>query len=88
MAEDFEYEQEKITLEKGDFIFGFTDGITEAIDAKQHEFGVIRLEKVVLKFKDLDPDEMAQAVKNAVVDFTANGGSLFDDTTILVIRRE
>jgi serine phosphatase RsbU (regulator of sigma subunit) len=86
VVEDFEYKQEHVALEPGDFIFCYTDGITEAVDSDNQEFSLARLEKVVLANRYASADKLIQAVEHAVDEFTPEG-SKFDDTTTIVIQR-
>ena len=87
VVEDFEYKQNHITLSPGDFIFCYTDGITEAIDPNNQEFGLERLEKVILANRSASANELMGAVEQAVAEFTASD-TQFDDTTIIVVRRQ
>ena len=41
LLEDVPYQQEVVTLEPGDILVAFTDGISEAVDPAQEEWGVI-----------------------------------------------
>jgi serine phosphatase RsbU (regulator of sigma subunit) len=87
VVEDFEYKQSHITLGPGDFVFCYTDGITEAIDPDNQEFGLERLEKVILADRAASAKELMEAVERNVAEFTVTD-TLFDDTTILVIKRQ
>jgi len=86
VVEDFEYKQQHITLEPGDFIFCYTDGITEAIDYDNQEFGLGRLEKLILANRYAPANQLMEVVEQAVDEFTPEGNQ-FDDTTTIVIRR-
>ena len=84
--EDFRYQQARVNLEPGDFILCYTDGVTEAINAAAQEFGIERLEQVAQAHQQASARQLLAAVEQAVLDFTGPGKQ-FDDTTIVVIRR-
>jgi len=86
VVEDFSYKQERIILEAGDFIFCYTDGITEAINPEQEAFGLERLEKVVMEQREASPEVLTHAVKQAVLGFTQTE-ILFDDMTSVVVKK-
>ncbi len=81
-----DYEQRQIELQPGDFILLYTDGITEAIDAQEQEFGLERLRRVVEQTHLGTAGEIAAAVQGALEEFTASLDP-FDDITLLVIKR-
>ena len=84
---DFAYQQEKITLNPGDFLVGYTDGVTEAINLDDEEFGLERLKQIVLANKHHTAENLAAAIETAVVEFSLPGKQ-FDDITIVVVRRD
>ncbi|MGO9469066.1 MAG: PP2C family protein-serine/threonine phosphatase [Isosphaeraceae bacterium] len=84
LLEDLEYEQTTLTLLPGDILAFYTDGITEAMNAKNAQFGVGRLD-LELSRCGLDPAEIAGAVIKSVDDFTG-GQPPEDDRTLLVAR--
>jgi serine phosphatase RsbU (regulator of sigma subunit) len=86
VVEGFSYKQQRTSLETGDFLFCYTDGITEAINPEEDEFGLTQLEKVILKAKDASPQELAEVVDQSLIAFTQSD-VLFDDKTIVVVKR-
>ena len=48
-VEDSNYDEEEIKFEKGSTLFVFSDGITEAMNEAEEEFGEERLEKILRK---------------------------------------
>jgi len=78
---EWTYRQESISLETGDSLWLYTDGITEARDAAGNEFGSARMERLLA---EVDPTRLLEAqerVWNAVLDFC--GGVFEDDATLL-----
>lgn len=80
------YSEHEDKLEPGDLLLLYTDGLTEAEDPNEEEFGVERAAEVVSK---LDCPSAAAACKEllgAVEAFTC-GKPLHDDATLLVVER-
>lgn len=65
----FNYKKEKITLNKGDAIFLYTDGINEAFDANKKMYGDNRLINLLNDNANLSPYNLCQKVKKDVFDF-------------------
>jgi serine phosphatase RsbU (regulator of sigma subunit) len=72
----------KLELEPGDLLVVTTDGITETIDSQGHEFGMQRLETLLLGKIAAPLPHIAQELLSAVTSF----GKQVDDLTILLIR--
>ena len=82
-----------ITLERGDTLLVYTDGATEAAapghaDAKEdeHMFGEERLKQVLAEAAPRGPEAVLDAVRAALVTYTASD-HLKDDLTLLVLQR-
>ena len=83
---EYEFEQSSVTLAPGELVVLFTDGVTEAIDAEDEEFGPDRLQEV---FRDGPPRsvrEANEAVFDAVKAF-AGDAPQFDDITCVTLMR-
>ncbi|MEW6702708.1 MAG: PP2C family protein-serine/threonine phosphatase [Bacteroidota bacterium] len=79
------YISETIRLETGDAIVLFTDGISEAMNAKWEEYSDERLEELSLKFYTADAQTILSNIQKSVDDFT-HGAEQSDDITCLVIK--
>ena len=79
-----QYYNNKITLEKGDKLFIYTDGVTEAHDINKNLYGE---ERLLDFFKKEDPSPNVGIVKlrQSIKDF-ANGAEQFDDITMLMFE--
>ena len=84
LFDELEYEQTTLALKPGDILAFYTDGITEAMDAKNVQFGTKRLDEV-LRRCGLDATEIIRATIEAVDLFTG-GHPPEDDRTLLVAR--
>ncbi len=80
------YEQAEVKLGSGDRIMLYTDGVTEAINSKDEEFGEDRLISLLLKNRELCASELQDKILTAVADFS--DGHFQDDATLIVISVE
>jgi sigma-B regulation protein RsbU (phosphoserine phosphatase) len=76
-----------VHLELGEVLILYTDGITDAINEVEEEFGLDRLEAVVYANRHLSAPEIVQAIQDAVNKFVDQAPQ-FDDLTLVVIKRE
>ena len=85
MFENLKYEERPLGLNPGDIIVFYTDGVTEAKNEKEEEFGTRRLKQVVDGSHQFSASEIQENIYKAVEDFT---GSLpqTDDLTMIVIK--
>ena len=83
--EGVKYREQTLTLKKGDRLFLYTDGVTEAENSAHALFGEQRLADCLKTDAEKDPDEIIADVK-AAIDAHANGAEQFDDITMLCIR--
>jgi phosphoserine phosphatase RsbU/P len=80
---DRTYEDAGLQLESGDRLVLYTDGLTEAMDSDEQEFGEARLIKLGSRDVSLSASEMLAAIKQEVVNFC--DGSFQDDFTLVVV---
>jgi len=74
----------RITLAPGDLLVIYTDGVTEANNANDEEFGEARLIETVRANPSLPPTGVVTAIQNAVQQFST--GEQFDDLTMVIAR--
>ena len=83
--EGIPYKQETIQLEKGDSIYLYTDGVTEAINIKEELFEEERLKESINIHKDKSPEEILKSIKNDHDRFVGEADQ-FDDITMLCLH--
>ncbi|MBR5721201.1 MAG: PP2C family protein-serine/threonine phosphatase, partial [Clostridia bacterium] len=83
--EGMKYKQNSVQLEEGDTVYLYTDGITEAEDAKHNLFGEERLLNCFENKSESSSAQILEDVKNSIDGFI-NGNSQFDDMTMLCFR--
>jgi phosphoserine phosphatase RsbU/P len=79
------YDQETLTLEPGDLLVMFSDGVIEAFNAAGEEFGEERLRTCLDADPQRSPAELLERLLSSVRSF-ASGASQYDDVTALVLR--
>jgi sigma-B regulation protein RsbU (phosphoserine phosphatase) len=82
---DATYAQETVALEEGDVLVVFTDGVSEAVNGNQEEFGEDRLANLIQQNLHRSAAEIQQLVLQDVSLFTGNA-ALEDDLTIVVAK--
>jgi serine phosphatase RsbU (regulator of sigma subunit) len=80
---DVEYGERTLALDAGDRLYLYTDGITEALNEDEEEFGRARLIETLEAGRDLAPGESLQEVVTRVQDWQGNELGM-DDLSILV----
>jgi serine phosphatase RsbU (regulator of sigma subunit) len=80
------YSRGFLSLEPGDALLLFTDGMLEATDPKGREFGVERLKVAFLALRDRPSDDIVRALVEKVGDY-AGGRPAEDDRTVVVVKR-
>jgi serine phosphatase RsbU (regulator of sigma subunit) len=86
ILEDAAYEEETLTLEPGDRLLLYTDGVSEAANARGEMFGEQRLMDLVASLpSDLDATRITDRVVEAVRAFL-DGVEAGDDITVMALR--
>jgi sigma-B regulation protein RsbU (phosphoserine phosphatase) len=85
IVEGARYDQHSVQLNAGDFILLYTDGVTDALNAEGHEFGMESLRRVVLDHRNAPAAELVKALDQALSSFSG-ASAPFDDITILVAK--
>jgi sigma-B regulation protein RsbU (phosphoserine phosphatase) len=87
MKNDVAYEQDKITLNPGDRLLMYTDGITEAMNSSKEEFGTERLKEILSRLKGMSARGVIDQIVENVI---SHVGSLAqnDDMTLVILCRQ
>jgi sigma-B regulation protein RsbU (phosphoserine phosphatase) len=81
-----DYEETEIRFEPGDRLVLITDGVTEAHNSEDEEFGEHRLIQLLLEHRDVPADQLQQMLLNAVASFA--GQPLQDDATLMIVSMQ
>ena len=74
------------TLEVGDLLLIYTDGLVEALSAENEQFGFQRVKKIVLEERNRPAQEIIQKLKSSLMTFQESQ-YLEDDLTIVIAKR-
>ncbi|MFZ0960234.1 MAG: SpoIIE family protein phosphatase [Terriglobia bacterium] len=85
LLEHTEYQQLKVSLETGDLLAFFSDGITEANNPHQEEFSSRRLENILRQNAQRPPQEIVNQVFAELREFES-GLTQRDDQTLVVSK--
>ena len=86
MFSTHQLEQRTVRLNPGDFIFMYTDGLTDAANAQGEKFEAERLRQVMYANRRASVPDMITALNEALRHFR-DGSALFDDITFLIAKR-
>jgi serine phosphatase RsbU (regulator of sigma subunit) len=81
------YESASVTLAPGDWLIIFTDGLVEAENARQDEYGETQLLSVINSAAASTPAEMLNRMM-AAVDLFVGSTPQHDDVTCLLVKAE
>ncbi len=79
------YQEKKISLSSGDKLILHTDGIVEAMNQNEEEFGNERLDKIIKQGGKLSASQLSGKIIAAAKDFTGNA-PFEDDVTLVVVN--
>jgi sigma-B regulation protein RsbU (phosphoserine phosphatase) len=85
LLEDASYHQASLAIVPGDILIAFTDGISEAMNAAEDEWGEERLIENVKTCMRLPPAEIIACIMRTADTFVA-GAKQNDDMTLVVLR--
>ncbi len=83
--EGMKYRTGSITLDEGDKIFLYTDGVTEATDTRETLYGHDRFNNVLNNNYEYTPQRILDAVKTDIDNFVGYADQ-FDDITMLCLE--
>ena len=83
--DDFQYTMQKAQIEPNSTIFLYTDGLTEAKNHERKQYGIKRVEEVLVSNSHLLPQQLLESVSSNVHEFVGDAEQS-DDLTLLAIR--
>lgn len=85
VRDNISYEEETLILQTGDLLLIYSDGIVEAMNSWQEEFGEDRLIALVRQNREKNAAALAESIVNAVKQH-AGRAAQSDDITLMVIK--
>ena len=81
-----QYKEFSVQMQSGDILVLYSDGVTEAVDPTDEDFGEQRLADLVGSLRDRPAKEIVEAIHSEVARFT-QGAPPADDITVVVAKR-
>jgi serine phosphatase RsbU (regulator of sigma subunit) len=78
---DYLFKTKKVNFESGDIFLFLTDGLTEVSNSRNEEFGIKRIEELLIQNHSQQPDTLFNKIMNEI----QNHGPQYDDQTLLII---
>jgi sigma-B regulation protein RsbU (phosphoserine phosphatase) len=82
---DCGYQLGSVTLEPGDVLVAYTDGVSEALNRADDEWGEERLKGTVRMSRTMPAKDLIRCIMEAADEFAA-GAPQHDDMTLIVVR--
>ncbi len=79
------YQEAQAELQPNDILVLYTDGVTEAKNNADEEFGIDRLADLAIKHRDLSANELARRISHEVHSFNSPDKEM-DDLTLSVVK--
>ena len=79
------YEEATVDLKAGDVLVAFTDGVTEALNVAEEEFGEERLKDLLRGVVHLPASEIASRISDTLRGWIKNTAQ-YDDLTFVVMK--
>ena len=80
-----EYREEKMSLETGDILYLYTDGVTEAMNIEEEQYSNLRLTETANKYEGSAMTGLIEFIKKDI-DLFVGGAEQADDITMLGLR--
>lgn len=75
----------ELALQPGQTIVLYTDGVTEAMNAKGEEFGMDRFTNIIKSHHEMGPKELCGSIMKNIIEFRG-AAAQYDDITMIAIR--
>ncbi|MCP4567607.1 MAG: SpoIIE family protein phosphatase [FCB group bacterium] len=83
---DSKYEERPIYFNDGDILCLFTDGVTEAENAREEQYETDRLIETITRYRHLSAAEIGAKIIESVRAFS-HSGIFMDDLTLIILKR-
>ncbi|MEJ2636589.1 MAG: SpoIIE family protein phosphatase [Calditrichia bacterium] len=84
---EYNFAEEKVPFPPGGLLVIYSDGITEAMNSREEEFGESRLAEIISRNGDRSAEQIASAILDEIDTYVGDIPPM-DDKTIVVIKRE
>ena len=87
VVDNFPFEEDSVEIKPGDTLVVFSDGITEAFDPSDNQFGEEKLVETIAANRDQPARIITERIIDSVRQFAATAPQA-DDLTLVVMKRE
>jgi len=84
--DNYQFKSETVYLKKGDEILLYTDGVTEAVNTNNEQYGLPRLMHFANHTKYFNAKQLLENISDDVFKFSAGKVEQFDDITMVSLR--
>lgn len=81
------YRNIEVLMEKGDAMLLYSDGVTEATNEKNEQFGIARLSDQFKKYHDLGSEKIRDKIMKDLYNYMGDS-EIFDDISLVVIKQK
>lgn len=85
LMDGVDFDNKEINFGKGDILYLYTDGISEAMDKRQRVFGLDRVKAILINNSELKSEEIMAKIFDEIARFS-KGAVQHDDMTMVVIK--
>jgi sigma-B regulation protein RsbU (phosphoserine phosphatase) len=85
LYEDVTYDEWAVTLDPGDILLLYSDGVVESLNDDGEQFGAERLARLIAESSSLSATELADRILESTYRFSA-GAPAHDDCTLVVLK--
>lgn len=86
MMPDYVYQMGSIQFKPKDLLLCYTDGVNEALNTNEEEYGERRLMNFIVKHQSLGVKDLSEALVKDIEQFSS-GAPQYDDITMLISKR-
>ena len=86
MLEDFPFEEQVVTFQQGDMLVIYSDGVSEAMNERQEDFGESRFETLLSQYRDRPVNELMELLITEIKSHIGDAPQS-DDITLLIVKR-
>ena len=79
------YSQHEVEFNEGDLFVAYTDGITEAMNSEEQEFGEERFKEILIDNREMNSYELKSKILTEISNFTGQKHQS-DDMTLVIIK--
>ena len=81
-----EFSEMEFTMQSGDVLFLFTDGITEMLNDKKLDFGIDPIKAIIEKYNSESAEQIISRIMDRMEEFIADTPRV-DDVSVIILKR-